>query len=362
METNLKELKNELLAQKTAIEEKRGTVIVKNLNPSPSEITEGIKSIETLKIDLTDATATEKDVSEGKTFYAGESGLNIRTGTRKEGIVSEDITRLIFYNTSDTPSTDEIVYTIPSSLKEIKHYLFYSNPHKLVITLPLDIKKVNDYAFYKCKDLTFTNINELTSITAVGQHAFNSVKGIDYSRLWPTVKTLGSQCFIYTISEGDTINLPETLTEIGTYCFSALDRTNINSIDLTKIKVKNIYAYAFSNLCGNCDLFFSPTVVQLASFSFYRSCFHNITIPSTITTVGDSFMNSSVTDPVSSYYLKTITFESEVPPTIGRNFVSAHNFTNGCKIYVPDSAVDVYKSLSNLAFCVEHIKPLSEKP
>lgn len=45
--TALETLKQELIAQKKAIEEKGGTVIVKNDYPSPSEITAGIKTIPT---------------------------------------------------------------------------------------------------------------------------------------------------------------------------------------------------------------------------------------------------------------------------------------------------------------------------
>ncbi len=45
--TALETLKQELLAQKAAIEAKGGTVIVKNTYPSPSEITAGIATIPT---------------------------------------------------------------------------------------------------------------------------------------------------------------------------------------------------------------------------------------------------------------------------------------------------------------------------
>ena len=70
---NLELIKMELLSQKNAIENKGGTVVVKNVNPSPSEITEGIKTINIPN--LSEATATESDVISGKTFYAGNNTL-----------------------------------------------------------------------------------------------------------------------------------------------------------------------------------------------------------------------------------------------------------------------------------------------
>ena len=41
--SNIEMLKQELLLQKSIIEQKHGKILVKNNNPSPSEITEGIK-------------------------------------------------------------------------------------------------------------------------------------------------------------------------------------------------------------------------------------------------------------------------------------------------------------------------------
>ena len=64
-------LKQEILNQKKEIENKGGVVNVANLNPSPAEITAGIKTIE--MPNFSSATATEDDVANGKTFYAGDS-------------------------------------------------------------------------------------------------------------------------------------------------------------------------------------------------------------------------------------------------------------------------------------------------
>ena len=68
----IEELKQELIEQKKLIEEKKGRVIVANLNPSPSEITAGIKTIIGSDLDVGSITATAEDVKQGKKFLDGE--------------------------------------------------------------------------------------------------------------------------------------------------------------------------------------------------------------------------------------------------------------------------------------------------
>jgi len=65
--SSLEALKQELLTQRSLIESKGGTVEVAHTNPSPSEITAGINTIQAPNMTL--ATATEENVLEGKTFY-----------------------------------------------------------------------------------------------------------------------------------------------------------------------------------------------------------------------------------------------------------------------------------------------------
>ena len=75
---SLEILKRELITQKAEIEQKGGRVSLASINPSPSEITAGIKTINVPN--LADATAVCEDVCEGKTFYAGNNEL--KYGTR----------------------------------------------------------------------------------------------------------------------------------------------------------------------------------------------------------------------------------------------------------------------------------------
>lgn len=78
----IEELKQELLNQKKEIEAKHGQVNVANLNPSPSEITAGIKTILSAEGELKEITAKNQDVLQGKKFMT--SAGKIEEGSLKE--------------------------------------------------------------------------------------------------------------------------------------------------------------------------------------------------------------------------------------------------------------------------------------
>ncbi|MBQ3502885.1 MAG: hypothetical protein IJA72_04410 [Clostridia bacterium] len=69
-------LKQELINQKTLLDQKGFPVTTANTNPSPSEITSAIESI---NVNFALADASPQDVALGKTFYAQTGDL--KTGT-----------------------------------------------------------------------------------------------------------------------------------------------------------------------------------------------------------------------------------------------------------------------------------------
>lgn len=73
---SLEILKQELITQKDLLDSKGFPVNVKNINPSPSEITEAIQNID---IDFTKSDAVESDVVLGKSFFSKDSSLKVGT-------------------------------------------------------------------------------------------------------------------------------------------------------------------------------------------------------------------------------------------------------------------------------------------
>ena len=158
---NLETLKQELIMQKAEIEKMSGVVKVSGSNPSPSEITEGIKTIPAT--DLTMATATEADVKQGKTFFSGNAHL--KTGT---AIVDmETINHLFMGQREKVTSEDPIYYSCPADLKMVKRYMFYYNYNKVHFTFNDSLEEIEDYAFFFTKNFVFYNFNNLQNLKKI---------------------------------------------------------------------------------------------------------------------------------------------------------------------------------------------------
>ena len=128
-------IQEELKKQQKIIESMDGKVAVAKYNPTPAEITAGIRSIPSA--DLRWSTATEEDVKQGKTFYSGSAVL--RTGT---AIISGDTTNVLFMSPGETQiSEEEVYYSVPNNILTIRKYCFYENHNKITIYLKKDVFK-----------------------------------------------------------------------------------------------------------------------------------------------------------------------------------------------------------------------------
>lgn len=358
MLNSLEQLKQELILQKEAITSKGGTTIVANTNPSPSEITAGIKSIE--MPDLSQTSATVDDVRMGKTFYSGD--LFIKTGTMPQPY-TDDILKGLFAYEKNRTNEETIYYHYPADATRVREYAFYKCPNKVEITLPTTITEISDYGFYSCPNFIITNINDLDKLTALGSYSLHSAKGIDHENLWPELLNIGTYSLTNTLRGQSTcINLPAVKT-ISSYAFYDTEqKIHLTHIDFSKIKVVTMNSYSFSNLVVDSDLNLPTSVQYINSYTFHKGSFNNVRFLSTIKTIGDHIFGSLNTDPKDTYQIKTISFEAETPPTFGTNFVSTNHVENGLKIYVPDTAVDEYKAVARLAPYVDIILPMSQKP
>ena len=454
---NLEILKLELLSQKTEIENKGGVVNIENTNPSPSEITAGIKTISVpdftsanatvedvvsgktfyagtgnIKVgtkvvpDLTLATALEDDVIAGKTFYAGDntiktgikqvpdlttanatvedviagktffSGDNtIKTGTKQIADLSnatateQDVlagktfyagnqelktgtavdntdmyTKLIISN-EDT-GDEQFYFTIPSGVKKLRSYLLYfCDNKKIQVNFNSDLEEIGDYAFYNCVYTTFPNISTLTNLKKIGQYSFCYLTNftLDLSTLPTSTTEYGLRCFNNSIPPNSNIVIHSALKSMGNYCFASSSKTEMNTLTIAdNITSKTLPSYMFENLIFNCDFRVPSTVTSLSTSFAYGCSFNNITIPATCKTIGNGAFYAAKTESISYRRLQTVTFESETPPSFGTYSFADQDKTNGFKIYVPDNAVDTYKSNAKLASFVDYIYPVSQKP
>ena len=136
------------------------------------------------------------------------------------------------------------------------------------------------------------------------------------------VDTLGDSS-LYQCSGVTTLYLPDTLTTINPYSMTQMK-------SLTNLDIPSSVTYIGNGALSSLD---SLT---------------GITIPSLVTFLGGISGNS----------LRYIILEPITPPILNGNFPL--NFTNNCRIYVPDDSLELYKEANGWKNYKTRIHPLSE--
>lgn len=174
----------------------------------------------------------------------------------------------------------------PSTLKSIENSAFSNTNLTGNLVLPEGLQKIGSGAFYNLKLLTGVNIP--ASVTEISERAFMNCEGL----VMP-------------------LNLPDQITKIGHQAFYGCK-------GLTRIKLPAnntlIEAGAFTNCTGA----------------------KSIIMPQQITAIDDyTFQGCSAVDSIYSY--------NTTPPVLGFEALKGISRA-GCKIYVPDAAIDAYKA------------------
>ncbi len=348
---NLETLKNELIEQKHTIENMGGRVIVSAINPSPKEITAGIKTIS--GSDLTDATATEKDVLTGKTFYAGDN--SIKTGSLR-ALPYEDTNKLVF----DPPDDEEIHYTLPE-VKALRPYLFYHHPNKLVLTLPNTLEKLGDYSLYY-GDITITNFNSLTNIKHLGKFSLMGVKNLDLANLPSSITYIDNNVFYNTLSSSNKIVVPSNLTFMGNFNYTCTSYTIFDSADLSQYNLSRFGDNMFRNCKYNNDAIFPDCVIAINKYFNHSGGFNNVYFPPNLQLMEEYSFSANYNTPDAQFTTSTFVFSGLTPPQISSTCFHEKHFKLGARIYVPDNALEAYRTADNFKTYANYILPMSEKP
>lgn len=375
---NLEILKQELILQKSEIESKGGKVQVANLNPSPSEITAGIKSIEA-GVDLTNSTATEQDVLVGKTFYSGNSQLK----TGKLEVVSTDFTlatatpqdvvlgktfyagdselkvgaydveaellkeRHIFeYEQEVKISETRYVYNVNPQITALRYGFFRNNFNNIDIYFHSGITSIGSYCFANTPNFRFFNFSDMTNLEIIDTYAFevSNSDTLDLTAFPDSVKTIGQKAFSSMLKEGASVVLPRYLETLQQYAFQHQTTVHLNKFDIPETcKLTTLTPYSAYGICSQSHLYV-PTAKTVGARFNYNGSFKHITFPSTVTSIADKSFSSDTNKPLSDCYLETVTFLGATPPTIPTEPFSQQAVENGFKIYVPDESIEAYKA------------------
>ena len=268
---------NELIAQKQFLDEKGFAVNTANTYPSPSEITEAIKNI---SFNLSNSTATEEDVLEGKTFYSQTNDL--KTGTLKISSSSE----LNNYIGCLISGRGQAQVVIPSNITQIRPYAFatYTPDADATVfscenlTIPSNITAIYQYAFYKA-NITGT-LTVPSSVTEIADRAFY------YSKI--------AECVL-------SAQLTKKSTNIFGMCSS------LKKITVTE-PVSILYKENLGGLRSVKEVILPASLTSIESNAFYQSTspetvrFLGATPPTITTSVLSNIPSSTILVPIDYYY------------------------------------------------------------
>lgn len=178
------------------------------------------------------------------------------------------------------------------------------------------------------------------------------IKNIYDIRFFTGVTSLDSQAFQGTSNLGDII-LPNNIKSVGSSTFSG---SGLTSCVIEAGGITGLSASMFNGCAKQTSVTIPEGVTTIGSYCFrhpsngaaYNSL-HEITYPSTITTMGDEIHLYSA--------LSTFIILATVPPSLG---VRMFNYGSVPNIYVPDESVNAYKTAANWSSFASKIKPISE--
>ena len=214
---------------------------------------------------------------------------------------------------------------------KINDRVFSGNTNLTAVTLPDGLVEIGASAFLGCQNLESVVLPE--SLTTLGDYAFSSCKSLRAVKIPSGVTTIPDHCFYgcsslesVTIPEGVTaiggdalrfcnfnaLTLPESLEKIGSHAFDG--NKSLKSVNIPA-KVKTIEERAFS-FCGLTELVIPEGVLVIDQDAFLGNSLKNLTLPSTITSIGGSAFGENSN-------LQSIICNAVTPPTLGENAIGS---------------------------------------
>lgn len=178
-------------------------------------------------------------------------------------------------------------------------------------TLPDNLESIGDYTFYNC--YTLKSVHLPTSLSGSLNYTFTACHALPEITIPSGVTGIGNQAFqeCYSLKG---ITLPVGITNIGQSAF---------------------------NSCYSLEAIRIPSSVTSIGNSALSFCYSltEITVPSAVTSIGANAF--AYNHGMAEYH-----FQSATPPTLA-NSNAFYNIPSDCKIYVPASSENTYKTATN---------------
>ena len=229
--------------------------------------------------------------------------------------------------------------TFPAGLTSINESAFQDCSGLASITFPAGLTSINESAFQGCSGLT--SLTFPAGLTSIGKSAFQGCTGLTSLAFPDGLTSIGKSAF-QDCSGLTSLAYPVGLTRVGEQVFSGC--TGLTSItfpnDLTSIGggmfsgctgltrltfpsgLSGIGDSAFSGCRGLTDISFPETLQSIGSEAFYLCGYSKITIPASVTYIGDYGLycgTSGGTDIYFSGNAPTVTAANSAKPSFSKD-------------------------------------------
>ena len=238
------------------------------------------------------------DVDKNNPYYTSENGI----------LFNKDKTELFVYPTCKTGNT----YIVPSSVKTVGDYSFYTCNKLEKITIPNGVKKIPTSCFEKCKNLKSVVLPN--SIIEISSYAFEDCENLANINIPNNVKVIDFEAFGNCTSL-KSVYIPKTTTTLYNKTFS--NCTGLESINVDKNNKK------YTSVNG---VFYDKKKVTLIQYPSSKKA-TSFTVPNTVKTIESEAFSCSK-------YLKSVTIRNSVTDLGSDAFTCCVNLE---KVTLPNS-------------------------
>ncbi len=234
-------------------------------------------------------------------------------------------------------------YTVPTGVEIIGDYAFTENTNLTSVVIPDGVTTIGQYAFNRCVSLTTINIP--TSTTTFGGYAFDGTQWFNNQKASGEIITINGIWVDASTATGDIV-IPEGMTSISGSLLS--NNANITSV-VIPASVEVIEDNAFANCSSLTTVTFAEGSQLKSIGAFAFGCCSNlstITLPDSITSMGNVVFAGCSN-------LTSINIPANM---ISLNNASAHNMFNGScitSVTIPNSVTDIGNGLANCSNLTE---------
>lgn len=238
------------------------------------------------------------DVDKNNPYYTSENGV----------LFNKNRTELFVYPSCKTDST----YVVPSTVKTIEDYSFYTCNKLEKITIPNGVKKIPTSCFEKCKNLKSVVLPN--SIIEISFNAFEDCENLTNITISNNVKVINFRAFKNCTSL-KSVYIPKATTTLYNETFS--NCTDLESINIDRNNKK------YTSVGG---VLFDKKKVTLIQYPPSKKA-TSFTVPNTVKTIKSEAFSYSK-------YLKLVTIQNSVTNLDSDAFSSCVNLE---KVTLPNS-------------------------